>query len=137
MPTTMTSTTTLSWTQRGTAANELLTTILEDDDGVLENILGFMDTIKLCAKRRVNRRWRKISCKAIEGQRKKAFSDGPGGSNELRQAVADYCGRIAKKDRVRCIYGPVIGKWDVSQVTIFRQSFIISQISMNPLGIGM
>lgn len=101
---------------------------LLEADGVLVTILAFLPTAKVCRLRSVDKRWKRLGEIAIQNQTKKSF----GSNEELRQAVCSYCETdvygsfepdASDKYRVKCVYGHVIGDWDVSKVRDFSWVF--------------
>jgi Mycoplasma protein of unknown function, DUF285 len=101
---------------------------LLENDCILEAILTFVETPKLVQKSIDNKRWKNFVESALQQQTKKSFQD----NKELKDAVRHYAGlrpgdvkacHISDTYRIKCIYGPVINKWDVSQVTDFSWVF--------------
>ena len=99
---------------------------------IVENILIFLDSKEIASKRRVAKLWNPLGLKVLKSplHGKKAFKT----NDELRNAVLQYChgqrrynygeNTTAKHQfEVKCEYGFVIGKWDVSQVQNFSLIF--------------
>jgi len=101
------------------------TTFLSDlanqkDLGVIRQILSFVHLKDLARYRLAGPKFNKLCQNVIEHQPKKAFRT----NQELKVAVIDYCGEgKSQKNKVHCIYGSVINKWNVSKVTDFSSVF--------------
>lgn len=111
---------------------------------IVENILIFLDSKEIASKRRVAKLWNPLGLKVLKNplHGKKAFES----NEELRYAVKQYCHgqrysydlgypttNKKKQFEIKCMYGFIIGKWDVRQVQDFRKIFFGMEEFNEPL----
>jgi surface protein len=110
----------------------------EAQDGLVLNVLFFLDLSNLVRSTRVNKRWKALCTTTIDAEygnkqgNKQAFES----NDELCDAVEKYCNALVavrdgkntvSMEEVACKYGYPIGRWDVSQVDDF--SFVFAYMS--------
>ena len=98
---------------------------MAQQDGLILHIMSYMTIDELSAKSRVCRNWKKLA-KRTNKAKKKPFTS----NSELRTAVWRYCSTdTSEQFKVKSVYGPTIGEWDVSNVTDF--SFVFGSVRKN------
>jgi surface protein len=107
----------------------------QDESALVMHVLSFLDVKHLLQKERVNKTWRKLCRKTIQGKCRpigpKAFHS----NLELRSTVFKYCKYdAAAMEEIACTYGYPIDKWNVTQVQDMSAVFAGMRRFNEPIG---
>ena len=107
-------------TQGSVPSDSSPTTLLDQMDEVILDILSFVPTKDLARSRHVCLKFNSLCQTAITRKPKKVFNT----NQELRDAVILYCHQDkSQRNKVHCMYGRVINQWNVSKVKDFSWTF--------------
>jgi surface protein len=106
-----------------------------DDGAMVVYALSFLDVKHLLQKERVNKTWRKLCTRTIQG---KCGPNGPQtfqSKQELKDAIKRYCKYDAVTiEELACTYGYPIDRWNVSQVEDMSWLFSRMHTFNEPIG---